>query len=269
MEETRQLYLDLIKRCLTNWIYGDTEQAGLSMRRPMNRLLAKAAGAAGLRLARPRPFDPAKRADGSDWPPTAHTMIGLKRLDNLQFCIEDVLNGGVPGDLIETGAWRGGASIFMRAVLKAYGVSDRLVWVADSFQGLPRPDAAKFPADAGDNHFVFDELAVSLEQVRTHFDRYGLLDDRVRFLKGWFKDTLPGAPIQRLAVIRLDGDMYESTMDALIPLYPKLSPGGYLIIDDLALPGCRQAVEDYRKARGITDEIVTVDWTGAYWRKTG
>jgi O-methyltransferase len=86
------------------------------------------------------------------------------------------------------------------------------------------------------------ELAVSLEQVKANFDRYGLLDDQVRFLKGWFRDTLPVAPIERLAVLRLDGDMYESPMDTLVNLYPKLSEGGYVIVDDYgAIPACRQA----------------------------
>jgi O-methyltransferase len=156
----------------------------------------------------------------------------------------------------------------MRAILQAHGDASRRVWVADSFQGLPPPDPAKYPADEGDTHHTHADLAVSLEQVRSHFERYGLLDDRVRFLKGWFKDTLPAAPIERLAVARLDGDMYESTMDALKSLYPKLSPGGYLIVDDFGYAeACRQAVHDYRGAHGITEEIVTIDWTGSYWRK--
>ena len=122
-------------------------------------------------------------------------MIGMKRLDNLQHCVEDTLARQVPGDLIETGVWRGGASIFMRGILRAHGVSDRTVWVADSFQGLPPPNPDAYPADAGDPLHTFDYLAVSLEDVKSHFERYGLLDDQVRFLKGWFRDTLPAAPI--------------------------------------------------------------------------
>jgi hypothetical protein len=195
-------------------------------------------------------------------------MIGLKRLDNLEFCIEQVITNGVPGDFIETGVWRGGATIFMRAVLKAYGVTDRCVWVADSFEGLPPPDARKYPPDAGDRLHEATALAVSLEQVKANFDRYGLLDDQVRFLKGWFRDTLPAAPIERLAVLRLDGDMYQSSMDALVNLYPKVSQGGYVIVDDYgAIPACRQAVNDYRAANGITEEIRDIDWTGIFWQK--
>ncbi len=95
-----------------------------------------------------------------------------------------------------------------------------------------------------------------------------MLDEGVRFLKGWFKDTLPSAEAEAYAVLRLDGDMYESTMDALNALYPKLSPGGFLIVDDYgAVPACRQAVEDYRAVHGIDEPIIEIDWTGAYWRK--
>jgi hypothetical protein len=206
--------------------------------------------------------------EGRIWPLVAHTMIGLKRLDNLEFCIEQVITNGVVGDLIETGVWRGGATIFMRAVLKAYGVTDRYVWVADSFEGLPPPEAGKYPHDAGDTLHEARELAISLEQVKANFERYGLLDDQVRFLKGWFRDTLPVAPIERLAVLRLDGDMYESTMDTLVNLYPKLSEGGYVIVDDYgAIPACRQAVHDYRSANAITEEIHDIDWTGIFWQK--
>ena len=105
--------------------------------------------------------------------------------------------------------------------------------------------------------------------MKENFRRYGLLDDRVRFLQGWFKDTLPTVRDRRWAVIRLDGDMYESTMDALINLYDNLSPGGFAIIDDYGcIPACKQAVEDFRVARGITDPIQTIDWTGVYWRKS-
>jgi hypothetical protein len=174
----------------------------------------------------------------------------------------------VPGDLIETGVSRGGCSIFMRAILKAHGVTDRIVWVADSFAGLPRPDPRKYPADAGDVLYKRKDLAISLETVKANFERYGLMDDQVKFLKGWFKDTLPVMPAQKLAVIRLDGDMYESTMDSLINLYPKLQPDGFIIFDDYRLlAGCRQAVHDYREKHAITEPIQTIDWSGVFWRR--
>ena len=195
------------------------------------------------------------------------TMIGRRRLDNLQFCVEKALEDGVPGDLIETGVWRGGASIFMRGLLAAHGVSDRLVFAADSFMGLPKPSRPEDQAhDLSREKLPF--LAVSLAEVKANFARFGLLDDRVRFLEGWFKDTLPAAPIDRLAVLRLDGDLYESTLDALTALYDKVSPGGFIIVDDyFAMEPCQQAVTDFRKSRGLTEEIVDIDHLGAFWRK--
>jgi hypothetical protein len=244
------LYLELMKRCLINSIYRDWEDTS------RDRDL--------------RDEGPVWRTDiRAQWRRPAHSMAGMKRLDNIQFCMEDVLGQDVPGDFIETGVWRGGSTILMRAILKAYGIKDRVVWVADSFEGLPGPNHSKFPNDRGFDFSGIKELAISLEQVRANFWRYDLLDDQVRFLKGWFRDTLPVAPIDKLAVLRLDGDLYESTMDALVHLYPKLSVGGYVIIDDYgALLPCRQAVHEYRDAHGITDQIVPIDWTGSYWRRS-
>lgn len=268
-----KLYLDLMKKVLTRSIFeqhyekfdfpiGSFKRAAFG---PIRRILS----ARRLELVRNNTLDPAVREEGRDWPADAETMIGAKRLENLEACILDVLRDNVPGDLIETGVWRGGSVIFMRAVLKTFGVEDRVVWAADSFQGLPKPDASRNPADAGDQHWTFAPLAVSLEEVKANFARYGLLDDQVRFLVGWFKDTLPSAPIERLAVARLDGDMYESTMDALTALYPRLAVGGYLIVDDYGwVPACRQAVDEYRATHGITDELRMIDYSGAFWRRS-
>ncbi|MCG3774477.1 MAG: Mycinamicin III 3''-O-methyltransferase [Nitrospira sp.] len=207
-----------------------------------------------------------QRRNGEFWPSYADTMIGLKRLDNVQHCMETVIREGIPGDVIETGVWRGGACIFMRAILAAYGVKDRVVYVADSFQGLP---PSEVPEDAGDTHHTHPYLSVSQEQVAANFQRYGLLDDQVVFLKGWFKDTLPTAPIDRLAILRLDGDMYASTMDALNALYSKLSPGGFCIIDDYGVvESCKQAVTDFRAAHGITADLHVIDSSGRFWRRS-
>ena len=212
--------------------------------------------------------DPVQRAEGRDWPPFAETMIGTRRLENLVRCVRQVIEDDVPGDLIETGAWRGGATILMRGILAAYGVTDRCVWVADSFEGLPTPDGRQYPADDGVDLSGVGILKVDVDRVRANFDRYGLLDDQVQFLEGWFRDTLPNAPIESLAVIRLDGDLYESTADALAALYPKLSPGGFVIVDDYgAFEPCCRAVDDYRAAHGIDDPIEEVDWTGVCWRR--
>lgn len=208
------------------------------------------------------------RINGRDWPLYADSMVGLKRLTNVQNCLIDVIENNIPGDVIETGVWRGGTVIFMRAILKAFDVDDKTVWVADSFEGLPKPNTQLYIADENDIHYVFDELRISLEVVKSNFDKYGLLDNQVKFLKGWFKDTLPTAPIEKLSILRLDGDMYESTMDGLINLYPKLSIGGYCIVDDWgAVEGCKRAVIDYRNKFNVHEEICEIDGIGVYWKR--
>jgi hypothetical protein len=209
-----------------------------------------------------------EREEGRIWPLYAHTMIGKKRLDNLQHCLETVLRGRVPGDLIEAGVWRGGACILMQALLTLHGETARRLFVADSFRGLPRPDPA-YPQDRDDPHHRFTPvLGVSRAEVRGNFEKFGLLGENLVFLEGWFRDTLPALPTDTLALIRIDGDMYGSTMDVLVNLYPRLSRGGYVIVDDHSLEGCRQAVADYRRRMGIVDPIQTVDWTGIFWEKT-
>jgi O-methyltransferase len=260
-------YLAVCKRCLTRGSYRAHSRVVGNRRWIPFAAAAFVVKRFGFELV--RPVDPAARDQGLDYTTDADTMIGTARLDNLQACVVDVLQRGVPGDLIETGVWRGGASIFMRAVLHAYGVTDRTVWLADSFAGLPKPDPVRYPADADDGLWKASVLAVSVDDVKANFSAYGLLDDQVRFLIGWFRDTLPSAPIERLAVLRLDGDLYESTMDALTALYPRLSVGGYIIVDDYgAMESCRRAVDDFRADRGISDMVEWIDWTGVYWRRT-
>jgi O-methyltransferase/8-demethyl-8-(2,3-dimethoxy-alpha-L-rhamnosyl)tetracenomycin-C 4'-O-methyltransferase len=211
-------------------------------------------------------FDPNNRLLGRDWPSLAFSMIGSVRMRNLRYACETVLLDGVDGDFIETGVWRGGACILMKGILEAYDEDTRRVFVADSFAGLPPPDAANFPADEGDSFHTFAELQISRADVEDNFRRFGLLDQRVVFLEGWFKDTLPNAPIDRLAVLRLDGDMYESTIQALDALYHKVSYGGFVIVDDYFLPPCAKAVQDFRDHHVITSPILPIDGTGSYWR---
>nr|WP_295469463.1 TylF/MycF/NovP-related O-methyltransferase [Mesorhizobium sp.] len=241
------LYADLLIRAISNTIYGDLPQDPWS-------------GGA---------YSEGLRAEGRDWPSQAHSMVGIRRLQNLSDLTRRALERGVPGDLIETGVWRGGACILMRGLLAAYGDSARRVVVADSFDGLPPPRPEEYPADEGDNHHTFRQLAISLEEVQANFAAYGLLDERVEFLKGWFRDTLPKQKGRQWSVVRLDGDMYESTMDGLVNLYDGLSPGGFIIIDDYgAIPACKAAVDDFRASRGIEARITWVDWTGVWWQKS-
>ena len=196
-----------------------------------------------------------------------HTMIGRVRLENVAACLDSIRRTGVPGDLIECGVWRGGTTIFMRGFLKAWAITDRTVWVADSFSGPPPPS---LPQDSGIDLSAekYPMLAIPPEAVRELFARYGLLDDHVRFLPGRFRDTLHRAPIHRLALLRIDADLYESTRDALCALYPKVCPGGLVIVDDYGcIPACRQAVDEYRQRAGITEPLESVDWTGVFWQK--
>lgn len=278
-DQLRSAYLDLMKRSLTgalaednDSILGGVRTAGSpSLKKRMANSVGNLAGRFHFEIAYKKAYDPKLREVGQDWPARAESMIGLRRMQNIQDCIEAVIRDDVPGDLIETGVWRGGACIFMKANLNAWGDTTRTVWVADSFQGLPKPNAVAFPADEGDKLHVQTGLNVGVDQVRHNFERYGLLDERVQFLVGWFKDTLPTAPVEQVALMRLDGDMYESTIQAIEALYPKLAPGGFCIVDDFGSHASQagQAILDYRKAHGITEEIVDIDGFGAYWRKSG
>jgi hypothetical protein len=269
LPEPAARYLDLLGRCLTRelfldeevrdvdlreWPVGDAEQVRAALRERRWRVVQRGG-------------DPEARAVGRDWPPHAETMVGTARLANVLDCTATALADGVPGDLVETGVWRGGTSIFLRGILAALGDDDRRVWVCDSFEGLP---VATHELDVPMRFHEFDELAVGLDAVRANFARYGLLDDRVRFVQGWFKDTLAGvaAGVGSIAVLRLDGDLYESTMDALVHLEPLVSDGGFVLVDDHGgIEACATAVADYRADRGITSPIHEVDWTGVWWRK--
>ena len=107
----------------------------------------------------------------------------------------------------------------------------------------------------------------SLETVRGNITKWGAIDV-CTFRKGWFKDTLHDAPIERISLLRLDGDLYESTIQALDGLYARLSPSGFCIIDDYhAIDGCTQAVTDFRSAHGISAQLEEIDGTGVLWRK--
>jgi hypothetical protein len=232
----RDMYLDLLKKSLTGMI---AESPPLDT--PW--------------MPSGRPYDASLRALGVDWPSVGETMIGLTRLENIQECVEAVVRDGVPGDLLEAGVWRGGACIFMKALLEVTGQHfTRKVWVADSFQGLHRH---------AEGHGA---LAVPMEEVQRNFRKYGLLDDQVRFIPGWFHESLPG-PVGKLAVLRLDGDQYVAQRAVLDHLYPLLSPGGYVIIDDYpGIEETRQAVDEYRAQQGIMTPVQQAMAAG-WWQK--
>lgn len=273
--DLRDNYLNNLIRALTRFDGLDelrpvTASARGPIRRALTLRIQASLAKRNFLLVRRQRFDAEKRMSGRDWPLHADTMVGVKRLENICYAVKTVIADGVAGDLVETGVWRGGGSIMMRATLLAYGDTARTVWCADSFKGLPPPDMQRFPQDAGMTWHSQPELAISEETVRANFAKYGLLDERVRFLKGWFKDTLAAAPIKKISVLRLDGDLYASTMDALNPLYDKVSEGGFIIVDDYGIPEdtCRRAITDFRTAHGITDEMHDIDGWGCYWRKS-
>jgi O-methyltransferase len=266
------LYLDLLARCLTRELFLDEEVRHVDLRQwpggepdGLRDMLRERRW----RVVRPG-ADPETRAIGNDWPPHAETMIGLARLANVRQLTQTAIADNVPGDLVETGLWRGGTAIYLRAILAAAGDTTRTVWACDSFEGLPEADAERYPMDVPLRLHEHRQLAVGLGEVKDNFARYRLLDEQVRFVPGWFRDTLPklATELDAIAVLRLDGDMYESTTDALTHLEPLVSPGGFVIVDDYnGIDACRQAVTDHRAATGITAEIHEVDWTAVWWRK--
>lgn len=229
--ELTNLYLELLKRALNNYLY----------------------------LGGDIPFPQFEisdfRSDGWTIPESSqpHSLLASVKLNALQLLMFDVVSNNVPGDFLEAGIYKGGTAIFMRAFLKVHNISGKVVWAADSFEGIPQTKKYKHVNDPVDKWA--DRWSAGYEEVLANFRRYDLLDEQVRFIKGYFSDSLPNAPFQRLSLARLDADSYESTMDALQSVYPKMSHGGYMIIDDWHLPSCRQAVIDFRKSMRISDPV--------------
>jgi O-methyltransferase len=250
-EALRSAYLELLKLGLCDLIGAGTTSVG---RMAGGEPAARELSGEGLRL----------RAAGMDWPLHGLSMVGLRRLDGLQTCVESVVHEGVDGDLIEAGAWRGGASILMRATLDTLGEDAREVFVADSFQGFPAADDD--PGEGG-QWAAMDYLGVPLDEVRQNFERLGF-ERGVTFVPGFFQETLPALRGRRWSVVRLDGDTYEATRVALQSLYPGLSRGGWLVVDDYgALDECRRAVDEFRAEQGVAEPLEEVDWTCVRWRR--
>lgn len=274
--ELRLRYLSLLERALVNLIYPEHEMrldrlerasVARSTRPERERVLRD------IREEDPAEFTALVRAKldgrihhGRPWR-YSHTMVGLRRLQHLHWCARRVFADNVPGDFLEAGVCQGGAAIYMRALQVAYGEAHRLLWAADSFEGLP------VPHHDNDEGYDFSEarepwLAATLDSVRENFRSYDLLSDDVRFLPGWFRDTLAVAPVKELAILRLDADLYTSTLEALEPLYDKVAPGGFVVVDDYyAFLPCRTAITEFREAHGITEPIRRIDWSAVYWRK--
>jgi hypothetical protein len=190
------------------------------------------------------------------------TLLTRSQLDLVEQAVLDVEARGVPGDFIEAGVWRGGVIILMRALLNAHAISGRRVFAADSFAGIPKNVRARNdPVDLWSDRWV-----ASLAEVQQNIARFGLLDDRIAFVEGFFADTLKTLAGERFALIRLDSDSYDSVEESLVHLYPLLSYGGVIIIDDWHLVGCKAAVLNYRSRHNIGEEI-KVQKGNAYWVK--
>ena len=281
-------YLELVKSALVNELYVELEaQLLMSVlcsvqnfvldlpefwavrkdRDLLDQLLAAKAGGDTILLEKQNSGS-TSRVDGNlrNFTEFSYTLVGRKRLDNLQKCLEDVLDKNVPGDFLEAGVWRGGCCILMRAVLAAHDCRDRTVWLADSFQGMPISHTSEDKAYAMDASRL-PVLAVTVDEVRENFERFALLDDQVRFLPGWFNESLSGSGAGPLAVLRIDCDLYASTMTVLDALYPRVSSGGWVIIDDYGiLPPCKQAVDEYRNRKHITAPLEFIDEHGVCWQ---
>jgi hypothetical protein len=306
--DTRELYLDMVKRTVCNIIYEDIALWSYNHTKtfhPLNR------------------FELCARLSGEDTPTQAHTMIGWRRLSNVQTCFANVVREQVKGDLVETGVFRGGSTIFMRALLRAYGINARRVFVCDTFPSYnpeasgvpywmrrflfflinlatrvpsrrcryavfrfierlqknfpraedPSPEWVDYALQMVRNLDALDRMArkdtTSLDAVQSHFARYGLLDDQVVFLKGFFSDTLPVINTDAIAILRCDGDTFESTYGVLSNVYSKVSRGGYVIVDDYnSFSDCKAAVDRFRAEGGITDPLVPIDNLSVYWKKS-
>jgi hypothetical protein len=163
----------------------------------------------------------------------------------------------INGDIVECGCWRGGFSIFL-----SYVFQDKNIWVSDSFQGFQPLKEAKYPYGKERHtpqftHNAVGPLAISLEEVKSHFEHYGLKDqDRIKFLKGFVKDTLPTSGIEKIALLRVDVDAYSATLEVLEELYDKVQPGGYIIFDDSCLYETLDAIKYFFKEKNIPEFIL-------------
>lgn len=163
----------------------------------------------------------------------------------------------VDGDVVECGCWRGGFSIFL-----SYIFQDKNIWVCDSFEGFQPLEGAKHQYDKERHtpqftHNAVGPLAISLEEVQSHFKTYGLGDqDRIKFLKGFVKDSLPNSGIEKVALLRIDVDAYSATLETLEELYDKVQPGGYIIFDDSCLYETLDAIKFFLKQKKLPEYIL-------------
>ena len=216
-------------------------------------------------------------------------LVGPARREATVKLAARALLDNVPGDFVETGTYNGGTAVLMLKTMIALDTAEprRHFWGFDSFEGLPAPNdedrgkgaafaEAQLPTAAASKHagvarrFKSSEDAFKANLRKNDVWRDGLVTP----VKGWFRDTLPRARASRISFLRLDGDLYKSTMEGLTHLYPKLSAGGYVYIDDYgSFEGCKRAVNRYRAEHNVTERIWPIfeDLRGRveaiWWRK--
>jgi hypothetical protein len=253
-ERSINSYLEFLKLFVTGLCYGEEEKTVLP--------------SLGKNRAKLKPLNIEARQRGNDWTYLGSTMTGHERLKNVKYLLEDVFQKNVRGDYIETGVWRGGSSIFARGVIRAHGQQHRKSFVCDSFKGLPPGERTFDAGDKGWDNTPY--LEVSTEIVAGNFNTAGLLDKNIIFAQGFFNATIPPLSnmVESLAIIRFDGDIYESAVDVLYHLYEKLSIGGYFIMDDWFGFPSKTACEDFFAVHGISPDIIPIDDLSAYWQKT-
>jgi len=209
-----------------------------------------------------------------------HTMTSHARSAVLWDRANAVCESNVPGDFVECGVWKGGSSGLMGLVLEGKSeFKNRRLHLFDSFEGLPEPGehdgqhAADYSGGANSGSLTsIHQCEAGIDEVKNFlFGELHLPSDGLVFHQGWFQDTLPalGTEPSAIALLRLDGDWYESTKVCLDHLYPRLSKGGVVLLDDYnCWEGCRKATDEYRAEHGINDEIIVIDSEAAYWIKS-
>lgn len=182
------------------------------------------------------------------------TMVGMNEFTTILSKYKDIES--VDGDIVECGVWRGGFSIFLSHIFK-----DKNIWVCDSYEGFQPLETAKHQYDQ-ERHtpqYTYNSvgpLAISLEEVQNHFKTYGLGEEkRIKFLKGFVKDTLPNSGIEKISLLRIDVDAYSATLETLEELYDKVQPGGYIIFDDSCLYETLDAIKMFFKIRQLPEFI--------------
>lgn len=207
------------------------------------------------------------------------TMTSVQRMYALYQAVRYVGRAGIPGDVVECGVWRGGSSMLAALTLQAVGDMSRMLWLYDTFEGMAKPEALdvdfrSVPA-AGEwernakpdrNDWAY----ASLDEVEANMKSTGYPVGQLRYVKGKVEETLPAAAPPEIAVLRLDTDWFESTLHELRHLYPRLAPGGVLIIDDYGWwQGAKEATDRFVKESGAVLLMNKIDFTGRLAIKPG